>query len=1050
MIVDLSPSVKKFHHNKRHPCPICNGERCTVKENGLLLCLRAEGFKGEVVNGWRCISPRKTLTSTWVVDDGNNIFNNNKYQRQEQRQEPKSLSYSPSERDEWNRKIIEDLSLDEKHKEALLKRGLTSEQMLFRTVEAGQKLSFELPDHFSAGKGSQLVTGGRGILIPVINYHNQITAFQVRLDQSQAGRYRWLSHPGAQLSLDGELPMAFYHQGDYKEINVTESPLKSYIAHCRHGFSATAGMVGACPRQVLAECERKKITRVIVNPDAGDVVNPQVLAKWKNFAGDLRKAGIQVLFRWWGQLTKEHDDVDEITSLEEAKLLSPEEFLELGGVKEEIAPPEEKFTPNRKIQTLDLPQEGSCHLKAPMGSGKTELILTKILDWEKQGKRVILLSHRNNLLRQTIARAAKKGVVIYHLHDDQAFNQLVDPYCHIALCIDSLFHLVKFITEDTIILIDEIRGVMDHVNSSKYSFAMVSSLKKALTQCGLFVSLDANHNDRLCSLLDSLSGKTGEKWELNATPQSFPVSVVKGEKLLIESLDKGEKLLVATDSRKRAEKLDLLARNRNLKTLLISSLTSSLDEVKFFMSDPDQAILHHQYDVVICTPTVESGLSIQVPYFDKIYGFFVGAIAVPQILQMLCRYRIWSVPRLINCKPVGVKSHRFVDSYNEFLTIRKEQEKILRNHITQEEAIQKILSNQISAYTKFYEESCYLEIMQSNQLQRSLIEFLSSQGFEISVEEEGEKSPEFKLAEEEWKQIEAANFKAAIPYDSIEEAEVVARAGASKEQSFRVARTFFDHKYPELINNCTEAEVQALQENEKLLRGISRREELLENTQVEVFLAEEDLEKSSKEDLNKAKKEEVKKAIASELFPELMAISKLEEYSESTEEITNLIQKVSKNPLWVTVLNFGKLHEGKAYKHIKGRARHVSPVALVADLLELVGFTTETVRRGTGENGKRIRYYRAASFCETLETKIVESVRKRLDRRASQPLSTPPEILEKSQKKEVWTAEKLPVKPVEKLVEKLPVKPTLPTQEEVDWNEVVRDCHQFWANFSFY
>jgi hypothetical protein len=428
----------------------------------------------------------------------------------------------------------------------------------------------------------------------------------------------------------------------------------------------------------------------------------------------------------------------------------------------------------------------------------------------------------------------------------------------------------------------------------------------------------------------------------------------------------------------------------------------------------------------------------------------VGAIAVPQMLQMLCRYRIWSVPRLINCKPVGVKSHRFVDSFNEFLTIRKEQEKILRNHITQEESIQKILSNQISAYTKFYDESCYLEVMQSNQLQRSLIEFLSSQGFEISEEEEGEKSPEFKLAEEEWKQIEAANFKAAIPYESIEEAEAVARAGATKEQSFRVARTFFESKYPELIETCSEAEVQALQENDKLLKGISRREELLENPQIEVFLAEEDMDKSS-EDLTKSKKEEVKKAIASELLPELMAIAKLEEYSESTEEITNLIQKVSKNPLWVTVLNFGKLHEGKTYKHLKGRARHVSPVALVADLLELVGFTTETVRRGS-EDGKRIRYYRASSFCETLETKIVESVRKRLDRKASQLLSTPPEILEKSQKKEVWTVspiEKLPVKPIEKPSEKLPVKPTL-TQEEVDWNEVVRDCQRFWANFSFY
>lgn len=1012
--------------------------------------MRSEGFKGEVVNGWRCISPRKTLTSTWVVDDGNNTYNNNKYQY---RQEPKSLSYSPSERDEWNRKIIDEFKLDDKHKEALLKRGLTLEQMsLFRTVEAGQKLSFELPDHFPSGKKNQLVVGGRGILTPVINYHNQITAFQVRLDQAGGGRYRWLSHPGAQLSIDGELPMAFYHQGDYEEINVTESPLKSYIAHCRHGFSATAGMVGACPRQVLAECGRRKIARVIVNPDAGDIVNPQVLGKWKNFAGDLRKAGIQVLFRWWGQFTKELDDIDEIASLEGAKLLSPEEFLELGGVKEEIAPPlEEKFTPNKKIQSLDLPQ-GSCHLKAPMGSGKTELVLSKILDWEKQGKRVILLSHRNNLLRQTIARAAKKGVIIYHLHDDGAFNQLVDPYCHMALCIDSLFHLVQFVTEDTIILIDEIRGVMDHVNTSKYSFAMVSSLKKALSQCGFFVSLDANHSDRLSSFLDSLSGKTGEKWELDAAPQSFPVSVVKGEKDLIESLNRGEKLLVATDSRKRAEKLDILARNRNLKTLLISSLTSSSDEVKFFMADPDQAILHHQYDVVICTPTVESGLSIQVPYFDKIYGFFVGAIAVPQMLQMLCRYRIWTVPRLINCKPVGVKSHRFVDSFNEFLTIRKEQEKILRNHITQEEAIQKILSNQISAYTKFYEESCYLEVMQSNQLQRSLIEFLSSQGFEISEEEEGEKSPEFKLAEEEWKQIEAANFKAAQPYESIEEAEAVARAGATKEQSFRVARTFFDAKYPELVEDCSEAEVQALQENDKLLRGISRREELLDHP-IEVFLGEEEKEKSSKEDLIKAKKEEIKKAIASELLPELMAIAKLEEYSESTEEITNLIQKVSKNPLWVTVLNFGKLHEGKTYKHLKGRARHVSPVALVADLLELLGFTTETVRRGTGENGKRIRYYRAASFCETLEAKIVKSVRQRLDRRASQPLSTPPEILEKSQKKEVWTVspiEKLPVKPIEKPSEKLPVKPTLPTQEEVDWNEVVRDCQRFWANFSFY
>jgi hypothetical protein len=245
------------------------------------------------------------------------------------------------------------------HRTDLERRGLTPEQ-----IDA-------LPA-WSQGNGY-------GVAIPDID--GLLIGAQIRLDDGSNSRYRWDMLPGAaegsgqELPI-GELPIGVYRcQGEPKMIALVEGTgVKPLLAAERLqavAIGAAGGQHLNSPQQLEAVLTAYPGLPIVVVPDAGDVVNKHVMKRHAATAA----APPEVGFLWWGQTTKEADDIDEMNADVEMQTLTGTEFLALaktaGGKPEPItAPPSEPKPEKRSIadQLIDIGQGGGvAYFKTPEG-----------------------------------------------------------------------------------------------------------------------------------------------------------------------------------------------------------------------------------------------------------------------------------------------------------------------------------------------------------------------------------------------------------------------------------------------------------------------------------------------------------------------------------------------------------------------------------------------------------------------------------------------------------------------------------------------------------
>ena len=107
--------------------------------------------------------------------------------------------------------LLQSLTLASDHRENLLSRGLSPEEIHRLGYKTTPVLGFSSPGKAPAGEGpvlsrcswfcknqSQwtLKIPGRGILIPVRDVQGQIQGLQVRLDNVEKRKFRWLSSNG--------------------------------------------------------------------------------------------------------------------------------------------------------------------------------------------------------------------------------------------------------------------------------------------------------------------------------------------------------------------------------------------------------------------------------------------------------------------------------------------------------------------------------------------------------------------------------------------------------------------------------------------------------------------------------------------------------------------------------------------------------------------------------------------------------------------------------------------------------------------------------------
>lgn len=360
----------------------------------------------------------------------------------------------------------------------------------------------------------------------------------------------------------------------------------------------------------------------------------------------------------------------------------------------------------RYLDGLTIP-EGTriIALKSAKGTGKTEWISNYIQSYLSMGFRVLLLSHRRQLSRQLCDR-----VGIDYIDEIVEGTSLTKGLYGYGLCVDSLhskarkpFKLESWYNSAMpyIVLIDEVEQVLWHTLNANTEvktnrtevITNLNSLLKGSYQTILsdadLSNLSLNYARSAMTYQDEDSGNQvspkihlinnqyiPQAYNCMVFPDSDPSGLVQELK---NHLASDKKVFVCLSSQKAkgiysAQTLekDLNRQFPDKKILRIDAdtIADSTHPAYGIITRLNSVIT--QYDCVLATPVIETGVSIDTVYFDAVFGIFNGVQAPDTVRQSLIRVRD-NVPRYIWIANKGLnKVGNGKTSYQELMESNKQ------------------------------------------------------------------------------------------------------------------------------------------------------------------------------------------------------------------------------------------------------------------------------------------------------------------------------------------------------------------------------------------
>ncbi|CAD5984678.1 hypothetical protein PCC7811_04498 [Planktothrix agardhii] len=257
------------------------------------------------------------------------LFGADSGERQEYRPEQQPKAAKPSnitpltdeQLDREARKILKQLGLSAKHREQLHGRGLTDEQIDqrgFKSVDRYQEFNLISisPNFPGMGDKGTLANSGSGILIPIRNIKGLIIGFQLARDDRNP-KYQWL-WGSSDRRVSGELPLQFLKLNSSPDLNIIEGTLKPLPAAHLHNINVLgAGGVNwhGSKKEFKAIVDSKNFDLYILNPDTGCKANHHVMGAYRELYLFLKKLGVTLYIRDWGQGDRPKSDkvdIDEI------------------------------------------------------------------------------------------------------------------------------------------------------------------------------------------------------------------------------------------------------------------------------------------------------------------------------------------------------------------------------------------------------------------------------------------------------------------------------------------------------------------------------------------------------------------------------------------------------------------------------------------------------------------------------------------------------------------------------------------------------------------
>jgi hypothetical protein len=467
-------------------------------------------------------------------------------------------------------------------------------------------------------------------------------------------------------------------------------------------------------------------------------------------------------------------------------------------------------------------------VKASLGKGKTNAIIEQM---KKDKTPFHLIGYRNNLLFQTIARAAEMGLSIYHLNEDDAVSMLADMNTNFAFCLDSI-HKTEGYFKGRDIILDESCSVLIHaIEGATLKDGQARAIRvfsQALKEANRVFLLDGNNSDLYTTFYHNLCPEK----QLVKIENTFdtPVHSIK----IIDSV-KDDKVLrgdrsplinylispdvipwIYCDSKDRGNILETILTKHGKRGFCLNSESSAEDWAKEFLADPDKFILDKKPQFIIISPTAESGISVSLRgYFTDKFSIYAGVTSTNSQCQGMFRLRDESIPHYLFC-PVEsfVKDRNSPNTY----AVKKFQE-IINDRINlsvnlaamssndHERANHVILSALSRQNDNFFNISSTLgcnDNYEQDNLRRCLVYALRNAGHNVEIISEDSikaiREEELEAKEEVQKQHALEVFKAE-EFGSVDEAKKAKKAGAKKDTQRRIEKTFLLDRLPD-IKDC--------------------------------------------------------------------------------------------------------------------------------------------------------------------------------------------------------------------------------------------------------
>ncbi|MEL6494881.1 MAG: plasmid replication protein, CyRepA1 family [Cyanobacteria bacterium J06623_7] len=309
-------------------------------------------------------------------------------------------------------------------------------------------------------------------------------------------------------------------------------------------------------------------------------------------------------------------------------------------------------------------------IKSAKGTGKTQSLVEVVREAIARRQKVLVIGHRVQLVRELCQRFGLSYVTE---------NPQIAGNVGYGLCIDSLHGTSQAQFDphqwhDSLVIIDEVEQVLWHaLNSSTCKDRRVEILKsfKTLMQnvfsgCGQVYVADADLSNIALDYLISLAGIELQPYIIHNAwrgdrHRSWQVYSYEGKtpKKLVNNLEadiqQGGKPFVCLSAQKLTSKwgtqtLEVYLQQKfpQLKILRIDSesLADSQHPAYNCISRLDTVLA--QYDVVLASPSIETGISIELQHFTSVWAIAQGTQAENAVRQTLARVR-HNLPRHLWC-----------------------------------------------------------------------------------------------------------------------------------------------------------------------------------------------------------------------------------------------------------------------------------------------------------------------------------------------------------------------------------------------------------------